>query len=153
MTPADYLNEIALPAAVDFKGSPRSRRLAYQACINAFHVKDHLKRAGASNIEPTMRAATGYMFDVVRGVCNGTKHVQTDGSHIVAFSAGQDTDRSPGILGEMILDESILEDTIGGRDVLTPGGPVDVYDAVSTVLRAYVAAFPQNFTGCDISGL
>ena len=153
MTPADFLNEIALPAALDFKSDPRSRRFAYQACINTFHIKDHRKQSGATSIETLMRAKTGYMFDVVRGICNGTKHVQTDGSHIVAFKAGDDTDRSPGILGEMILDESILEDTVGGRNILTPGGPVDVYEAVAAVLHAYVDAFPQHFSSCDLSAL
>ena len=38
-----------------------------------------------------MRTECGVTFDVVRGVCNGTKHVETDGSHAVAFRAGADT--------------------------------------------------------------
>lgn len=72
----------------EFRDERRSRQRAYLACIAVFHVKDHLRKAGEKGVEPTMRGACGAAFDVVRGICNGTKHVETDGSHVISFRAG-----------------------------------------------------------------
>lgn len=118
MTPSDFMNEIVVPTLREFRDERRSRRRAYLACIAVFHLKNHLKKAGESGIEAAMRAASGVAFDVVRGVCNGTKHVETDGTHSVGFRAGADSDRPPAILGELVLNVSQLDDVVGGREVL-----------------------------------
>jgi hypothetical protein len=51
MTPEDYIREIVLPTALEFKEKPRSRRHAYLTCMALFHVKDHLNEAGEVSIE------------------------------------------------------------------------------------------------------
>jgi hypothetical protein len=117
MTPADFMNEIVIPTLREFRDERRSRRRAYLACIAVFHLKDHLKKAGETRIENAMRASCGVAFDVVRGVCNGTKHVETDGSHAIAFRAGADTDRPPAVWGEAVWDVSRWDDPHGGREI------------------------------------
>src|SRR4051812_38259551 len=81
MMPADYCTEIVIPTVLDLKSHRLSRRHAYLAAIVAFHIKDHLHTAGEKQIEKTMRA-DGLEFDLVRGICNGTKHVETDSKHV-----------------------------------------------------------------------
>ena len=108
MTPAEYVNEIVVPTLREFRDQPRSRRRAYLAAITLFHVKDYLNRYGESNIEKTMRRVAPATFDVVRGVCNGTKHVSTDASHPVPFAAGKDRDRPGSTLGQMQTGVSFL---------------------------------------------
>lgn len=91
MTPADYVNEIVLPAMKDFHAGRRSRRYAYQACMAVFHIKDHLYKAGERKIENRVRQAAGSNhFDVVRSITNGAKHVETDASHEIQFRSGDD---------------------------------------------------------------
>lgn len=100
MTPGEYMTEIVVPTLREFRDERTLRRRAYLASIAVFHLKDHLKKAGETGIEAAMRTTCGDAFDVVRGVCNGTKHVETDGSHSVAFRVGDDTDRPPAVWGE-----------------------------------------------------
>jgi hypothetical protein len=150
MTPAEFMGEIVVPTLREFRDERRSRRHAYLACIAVFHLKDHLKKAGEKGIEDAMRAECGLAFDVVRGICNGTKHVETDGSHIVAFKAGQDTDRPPAILGQMILGVSLLGDSKGGRDVRHGQARLDVYACAKAVVLGFKKLYPQHLGGCDV---
>src|SRR5262245_42686697 len=62
----------------------RSRRRTYLACIVVFHLKDHLKEVGEKDVEKRMRKECGIACETDRG-------------HAVAFRAGDDTDRPPGI--------------------------------------------------------
>jgi hypothetical protein len=95
MTPAEYVGEIVVPTVREFGESRRSRQRAYLACIVTFHIKDHLKRAGATQIERTMRTACNDEFELVRSICNGSKHLEADTSHAIPFVAGLDYDRPP----------------------------------------------------------
>jgi hypothetical protein len=150
MTPADFMNEIVVPTLSELRDERRSRRRAYLACIAVFHLKDHLKNASESGVEKAMRVVCGVAFDVVRGVCNGTKHVETDGSHVVAFRAGDDTDRPPARLGELVLDVSYFDDTVGGRDVRHGTERLDVYDCAKAVAVAYQILYPAHLGACDL---
>ncbi len=150
MTPAEYMDEIVIPTLREFRDERRSRRRAYLACIAVFHVKDHLKKAGEKDVEKTMSATCGVAFDVVRGVCNGTKHVGTDERHVVAFRAGDDSDRPPAILGELVLDVSRFDDAHGGRDVRHGDERFDVYECAKAVVVAYQKLYPQHLGGCDV---
>ncbi len=152
MTPAEFMSEIVLPTALEFRRHLHSRRHAYLTCIAVFHVKDHLSKAGVQGIEAAVRSRTDNMLDVVRGVCNGTKHVQTDARHRVAFAAGDDTDQPDLGFGAGGFGVGRYGG-IGGREIEVDGRQVDLYDACAAVLRAYVALYPQHFIGCDLSGL
>ncbi len=147
------MDEIVLPTVAEFKRAPQSRRLAYLSCIATFHIKDHLKSAGLTSIETTMRAACGDSFDVVRAICNGTKHVQTDASHPIPFIAGTDWYRPPAILGQMILGLSRLGDPHGGREIGQGQKRRDIYPAVKATLAAYCTSFSTQLGATDLSQL
>src|SRR5215207_7863998 len=98
MTPAEYVDEIVVPTVKEFRDNRRSRRHAYLACIAVFHIKDHVKKAGGTGVESTMRATCRKSFEIVRAICNGTKHVETNATHQIQFAAGDDWDRPPAIL-------------------------------------------------------
>ncbi|MCJ2093137.1 hypothetical protein MKK67_11605 [Methylobacterium sp. J-072] len=153
MQPAEFMAEIVLPTVLEFRNDRRSRRRAYLACIVTFQMNDHLKKAGEKRPEDALRAATDLSFDVVRGVCNGTKHVWTNDSHPIAFVIGDDQDRPPAICDDLECDASELEDGAGGRSIETDQGSVDLYDACAAVLRAYAEIYPQHFIRCDFSQL
>jgi hypothetical protein len=151
MTPADFMNEVVVPTLRELRDERRSRRRAYLACIAVFHLKDHLKKVGENGVEETMRASCGIAFDVVRGVCNGTKHVETDGSHVVAFRAGDDTDRPPAVWGEAVWDVSRWDDAVGGREVQHGAGRHDVYECAKAVAVAYQKNYHAYLGACDLS--
>lgn len=151
MKPQEYMDDIVLPTVAELKGQPRSRHRAYLACIVTFHLKDHLRAAGERGIEKAMRATTAGAFDVVRGVCNGTKHVQTDGSHPIPFTAGKDWDRPPAKFGEMVLGVSRLGDPHGGREIGAAHGRHDIYSAVTVVLRAFCQSYPHHLGATDLN--
>jgi hypothetical protein len=121
------------------------------ACIVTFHIKDHLKNAGATGIEQKMRTACPGHFDVVRSVCNGTKHVATDGNHPIPFAVGRDYNRPPALAGVMAAGLSMLGDTKGARVIRHNDKKYDLYGSVKTVLTEFKRQFPQHLDGCDLS--
>lgn len=111
-----------------------------------------MSKTGIQGIEVAMRAGTGDMFDVVRGVCNGSKHVRTDGGHRVAFEVGDDIDQPDVGYGAGGFGVGRFGG-IGGREIQVDGRQVDLYDACAAVLRGYIVAYPLHFAGSDLSGL
>lgn len=151
MTPADFMSEIVIPTLRELRDERRSRRRAYLACIAVFHLKDHLKKAGETGVEAAMRASCGVAFDVVRGVCNATKHVETNAKHVVTFRVGDDTDRPPAKWGEAVWDVSRWDDAAGGREVQDGAKGHDVYECVKAVALAFQTMYPTHLAGCDLS--
>lgn len=100
-----------------------------------------------------MRTASGDAFDIVRGVCNGTKHVQTDQSHPISFVVGTDWDRPPAILGEMIIGVSRLGDPHGGREIGSGPQRRDIYSAVKAVLNAFCSSYPAHLGATDLQNI
>ena len=84
MLPAEYMSQVVLPTVDEFLAATGGRRLAYLACIATYHVRDYLARAEAvslGEIERKMRGAPAnsfYSFDVIEGICNGSKHCGND---------------------------------------------------------------------------
>jgi hypothetical protein len=153
MRPAEFVNSIVVPTVIEFRNEPRSQRRAYLACVATFHVKDHLRSAGETGIENAMRRECGDHFHIVRAVCNGTKHAETDSSHVVPFKVGEDYDRPPAIWDEIQWDVSHWDDPDGGRELATTGGPRDLFVSVRAVLFAYRALYPEQLASCDFSGV
>jgi hypothetical protein len=151
LTPADYVNEIVVPTVREFRDERRCRRRAYLACMVTFHIKDHLRRAGETGIEDRLRAATGDGFDVVRAICNGTKHPYIDRNNPIRFVAGDDWDRPPGAFGVLECGVSQLGDPVGGREIAAGPGRADLYQCVKRVVVAFKANFPAHLGGCDLS--
>jgi hypothetical protein len=151
MTPADYVNEIVVPTVREFRDEPRCRRRLYLACMATFHIKDHLQKAKARKVEKAIRAATGDAFDVVRAVCNGTKHGEADETHPYPFAAGDDWDRPPFAFGELQFGVSQMGDPVGGREIAVGTARADLYQCVKRVVGAFKVNFPAHLGGCDLS--
>lgn len=145
MTPKEYLNEIVVPTLQEFEHNRLSRRHAYLACIAIYHIKDHLKAAGEKDIEATMRASGSQAFDLVRSICNGSKHFSTDGSHEIQFRAGTDYGRPPAFAGVMVCGLSYFGDTKGGREVHHDGQRFDIYRACYEVVQLYEKNYSPHF--------
>ena len=147
------MDEIVIPTILEAKAEPRSRRRAYLACIVTFHLNDYLKSVGHKKTEDKMRVATGDAFDVVRGVCNGTKHVQTNDKHPIPFTSGKDWYRPPAIAGLLVLGLSRLGDSKGGREIGSGADRKDIYGAVKSLVTAFVASYPSELGASDLSGI
>ncbi len=77
MTPTEFMDEVVLPTAREFMAARGDRRRAYLACIAAFHLCDYVSRANGVKLDvvrPAIRSLCQLSFDVVEGVCNGSKH-------------------------------------------------------------------------------
>lgn len=151
MTPTDYMNEIVVPTLRELRDERRSRQRAYLACIAVFHLKDHLKKAGEKGIEDAMRASCGVAFDVVRGVCNGAKHLVTEGRHVVAFRAGDDWYRPPAAAGAAVAGLSVVGDRQGGREIRHRDDRLDLYRCAKAVAVAYQNNYPAHLAVCDLA--
>jgi hypothetical protein len=137
MTPADYVNEIVVPTVREFRDEPRCRRRLYLACMVTFHIKDYLKEAGESQPEYAIRATSDNAdddFQVVRAVCNGTKHVVLRPPRPYPFVAGDDWDRPPLRAGEGQAGISRAGDVVGGREIAVGTGRGDLYQRVKRVV-------------------
>jgi len=99
MTPAEYVNEIVQPTVREFRDERRSRRRAYLACIVVFHIIDYLKNAGEKDVWRKLKQANPDIFELVRSICDGSKHFETNAKHAVHFRAGSDWDRPPAFPG------------------------------------------------------
>jgi hypothetical protein len=154
MRPADYVQEIVLPTMREFSRERRSRRLAYLACMTVFHIKDHLLVAGETSVKEKMRSATDKEFDVVRAICNGTKHPKPDNRNSIRFVPGEDFDRPPAEAALMEAGVSRAGDTVGGREIGSdPSERYDIYDACRVTLKAFCGTFSNHLGHCDLSGL
>jgi len=153
VTPADYVNEIVIPTIREFGDKRRSRRHAYLACIVTFHIKDHLKVAGESDIDVVMRSSDSKAFDLVRSVCNGTKHVSTHSTHSIAFKIGADYERPPSLAGVAMCGLSYVGDTKGGREIAQGSLRIDIYGACRETLEIFQKQFPAQLGTCNLSGI
>jgi hypothetical protein len=151
MTPAEYVNEIVVPTVRDARDCRQSRRHAYLACIVTFHMKDHLEKAGETDVHQQMQTACPEHFDVVRSVCNGTKHVVLNRGHTIPFVLGSDYYRPPASAGVMECGVSFVGDTDGGRSIRHNKIDYDLYGSTKTLLVAFQREFPQQLSSCDLN--
>jgi hypothetical protein len=148
VTPSEYVNEIVVPTIKEFRDNRTSRRHAYLACIVIFHIKEHLRVFGETNIDVVMKSKA---FDSVRSICNGTKHVVTDASHNIRFESGTDYVRPPAFCNVMICGLSYLGDTKGGREIFDGRARIDLYGACREALQMFKLKFPTVLANCDLS--
>ena len=81
MSPSEYASHIVLPTVREFLSVLDDTRRAYLACIATFHLVDYVARAEnvkASQIAKNMQKESGDDFDIVEGICNGSKHCGRD---------------------------------------------------------------------------
>jgi hypothetical protein len=148
MLPRDFALEIVVPTVREFRDDRRSRRRAYLACIATYHLKDYLEKSGA-DVESAMKAfGRATCFEVVRAVCNGTKHCgwRADRVGNLQFVPRDDYDRPPCVAGIAVSGLSRVGDRIGGREAV---GGIDIYKAVKTCLREYYFLFSELLDEID----
>lgn len=159
MTPAEYVAEIALPTVREFFDDPGDQRKGYLAAMVTHHLRDYIMRAnvpiGASRskrdiefvaIDTSMKGRHAAEYEVVDGVCNGTKHCGRDsGAHhfmpgdekrLEAFGFG------PGYAG---LDEGRWGSP--GLQIQHAGSSYFMDTCIKTVLRDFQAEYPQHLNG------
>jgi hypothetical protein len=71
------MSSIVLPTVDEYLAATDDQRRAYLACITTYHVRDYLARAEGVKktiISESMRSVCANSFDVVEGICNGSKH-------------------------------------------------------------------------------
>ena len=81
MKPVDYVNVVVLPTVREHFLSKTDQRFGMLACIATFHISDHVALADGRHVGlvfDDVRARCEAQFEIVRGVCNGTKHGKTD---------------------------------------------------------------------------
>ena len=77
MTPVEYANTIALPTIREALGARGDQRLVYLAAIVTYHLADYVARAPGKRpdgVRSMVPAACAAEFEILEGVCNGTKH-------------------------------------------------------------------------------
>jgi hypothetical protein len=83
MVPSEYVSEIVLPTVDEYLAATGNLRRAILACVVTYHVRDYLAEAGIcsrTEVDRRIKALCGaFSFDVVEGVCNGSKHFRNTG--------------------------------------------------------------------------
>ena len=91
MTPRDYAETVVLPTVREFLAERGDLRRAILSCVTSYHLIDHLahaqrsahtgkraskkeREAEAEKIRDKLRSVCASSFEVVQGICNGTKH-------------------------------------------------------------------------------
>jgi hypothetical protein len=121
----------------------------YLTCMAVCHIKDHLAKAGEKDVEVKMRSAVGDSFDVVRAVCNGTKHAGPVKRNRIKFRPGEDFERPPARGGEAQAGISRRRRPVG----FDPRKRFSMYDECIATLKAFCVTFPDHLRRCDLSKL
>ena len=79
MTPADYVNVVVIPTVREHFANKTDYRLGVLACIVTFHIGDHIATADSTpgntgRVCEKMRTRCREQFNILQGVCHGTKH-------------------------------------------------------------------------------
>jgi hypothetical protein len=159
MLPAEYMSQIVLPTVDEYLAATGDRRRAYLACIATYHVRDYLTRAEGAvskleidrsnrEIKRKMRDACANSFDVVEGICNGSKHCGNDhGGFLFAPGAERAIPAFDFDVPDSGFDASRFD--VQGLLVEHNGHRVFVDHSVCAALSAYGQIFPQRFASID----
>jgi hypothetical protein len=155
MFPSEYVSRIVLPTVDEYLAATGDLRRAILACVVTHHVRDYLAEAGIcsrSEVDRRIQALDAFSFDVVDGVCNGSKHVRNTDRGDFKYSPG---DERPvpifalGVAGAG-LDEGRW--SIPGLEVEHQGRREFIDVCLCAMLGAIGLAFPAEFSGVDLEG-
>jgi hypothetical protein len=155
MLPSEYVSEIVLPTVDEYLAATGDLRRAILACVVTYHVRDYLAEAGIcsrSEFDRRIRALCAFSFDVVEGVCNGSKHVRNTIRGDFKYSPG-DEKPIPVFAFDVAgagFDEGRLD--IPGLEVEHQGQRVFIDFCLCTVLGATGLAFPAEVSSVDLEG-
>src|ERR1700722_10299747 len=94
MLPSEYVSVIVLPTIDEYLAATGDLRRAILACGVTYHVRDYLVAAGSScsmgEVDRRIKALCAFSFDVVEGVCLGSKHVRNTKQGDFKFTPGDE---------------------------------------------------------------
>jgi hypothetical protein len=127
------------------------RRLAYLACIATYHVRDYLARAEAvslGEIGRNIRGVCANSFEVVEGICNGSKHC---GNRRDDFLFAPGAEQATPVFAWGAPGSGWDDSRWDGPGLLVEhnGHRMFVDYSVCAALSAYGQIFPQHFASID----
>jgi hypothetical protein len=157
MVPSEYVSKIVLPTVDEYLAATGDLRRAILACGVTYHVRDYLLAAGSGcslgEVDRRVEAVCAFSFDVVEGVCLGSKHVRNTDRGRFKFTPGKEEKRIPGFALDELgsgLDEARFD--IPGLEVEHQGRREFIDICLCAVLAAIGRAFPAEFSGVDLEG-
>jgi hypothetical protein len=152
MLPSEYVSEIVLPTVDEYLAATGDLRRAILACVVTYHVRDYLAAAiGCETweVDRRIRDLTAFSFDVVQGVCNGSKHVRNRHGEF-KFTPGDEKSIPVFALDEAGsgLDEGRFD--IPCLAVEHQGYSICIDVCLCAVLGTVGLTFPAEFSGVDL---
>ena len=144
MSPCEYMEKIVVPTVQEFMADRGNQRRAYAACGVAFHLCDYLFRAEGTSltqVRQAIRAPAPDAFDIVDGVCNGSKHCGRD-KGAFRHQPGSEEVRAAFTVDHSFLDYDRLETE--GLIVVHSGQAFYIDECLQTYLDAAMQAFPAH---------
>jgi hypothetical protein len=156
MLPSEYVSEIVLPTVDEFLAATGDLRRAILACGVTYHVRDYLAEAGAcsrTEVDRRIKALCGaFSFDVVEGVCNGSKHVRNTKRGDFQFTPGDEKSIPAAYWDVPGSGWDVARWDIPGLEVEHQGQRLFIEFCLCAVLAAVGRAFPAEFSGVDLEG-
>jgi hypothetical protein len=154
MLASEYVSEIVIPTVDEYLAATGDLRRAILACVVTYHVRDYLAAASGCSmgeVDRRIRALSAFSFDVVEGVCNGSKHVRNRQGDF-KFTPGDEKSIpvfSLDVAGSG-LDEGRWD--IPGLEVEHQGYRICIDVCLCAVLGTVGLVFPAEFPGADLEG-
>jgi hypothetical protein len=155
MSPSVYLNQIVIPTVDEYLAATGDLRRAILACVVTYHVRDYLAEAGIcsrTDVDRRIQALCAFSYDVVEGVCLGSKHVRNTKQGDFKFTPG---DEKPIPVFAFDVPGSGWNQArweIPGLEVEHQGQRGFFDFCLCAVLGALGRAFPPEFSGVDLEG-
>ena len=153
MSPSVYLNQIIFPTVDEYLAATGDLRRAILACVVTYHVRDYVAEEGIcskTEVDRRIKALCTFSFDVVEGVCNGSKHVRNTKHGDFKFTPGDEKpipifafDVAGSGWGEARWD-------IPGLEVEHQGQRAFIDFCLCAVLGVIGLAFPAEVSGVDL---
>jgi hypothetical protein len=153
MSPSEYVTKIVCPNADEYLSDTGDLRRAVNACGAAYHIGDyvaHARGCSKSDVDRAIKQLCSPSWDVIEGVCNGSKHVRNTSHGDFKFTPG---DERPIPVFAFDVPGSGWNQArweIPGLEVDHQGNRLFIDFCLRTVLGAFGRAFPAEFSGVDL---
>ena len=161
MNPAEFADVVVIPTVREHLAARGDRRLAYLACIATYSLVEYVTRAeagaGASeaalnkarcNVGKAIRAVCAPAYEVVQGICNGTKHAGSDRGQF-PFTPGSERHIPKAVWGKTFWGHARWG--VPGLSVEHEGRRMFIDRCVQALLHTFVMCYPQHFDAVDLS--
>jgi hypothetical protein len=155
MVPSEYVSKIVLPTVDEYLAATGDLRRAILACGVTYHVRDYLAAAiGCSmgEVDRRIRALCTFSYDVVEGVCLGSKHVRNTKQGDFKFTPGDEKPIPVAAFDVAGAGWDQARWDIPGLEVEHQGQREFIDFCLCAVLGAIGRAFPAEFWGVDLEG-